>query len=56
MLIILLCILISPILNFEGLTLIELMKWFNNHPFLLLLSIMEILKTNINIIKFNSAE
>jgi hypothetical protein len=42
MFIVLLCIAFSSTLNFQGLTLISLVTWFNIHPFLALMAISEL--------------
>ena len=38
----LLCILFSDTLNFDGLTLQSLFQWYNNHPFLFMLVVAEV--------------
>lgn len=51
MITLLLCILFSNTLQFNGLTLVKLLNWFNGHPFLAIFVLIEILSGTLLYVK-----
>ena len=49
MLTVLLCILFSKTLSFQGLTVAILLSWFNLHPFLAMLAVGELITSSVRV-------